>query len=123
MAHVHVVGGATGIGRIDMAELEAHVFDHRQTAESRRIARSTEIAIYVALAEPCVFERALRNLGMQLRERLVRRLACWMFVYTDDVGLAFETHSPRTSSLGRILSKIRFARSARDVNRRCEDAN
>src|SRR5262245_12825520 len=105
MADVHVVGGAAGVGRIDMAELQAHVFDHRQAAQARRITRGAKIAIYVALAEPCVFKGALRNLSMQLRQRLVRRFACGVFISTDDVSLAFETHSPRSSSLGACLRR------------------
>jgi hypothetical protein len=68
MADMHVVGRAAGVGGIEMAELQAHVLDHRQAAEARRIARRAEITIYIVLAEPCVVERTFGNFGMQLSQ-------------------------------------------------------
>ena len=90
MADMHIVGGAAGIGRIDMAELQAHVLDHRQAAEARRIARSAEIAVDVALAQSGIVERALGDLGMQLRQRRVWRFSRRVLVGPDDVGFALE---------------------------------
>jgi hypothetical protein len=50
MSDMHVVGGAAGVGRIDVPQLQAHVLDHGKAAETRRVAGSTEIPIDVALA-------------------------------------------------------------------------
>ena len=53
--------------------LQAHVVDHRQRAEPGRVA-GAEVAVDVVLREPRVLERALRDLGVQLRDRLVGAL-------------------------------------------------
>ena len=68
VADMDVVGRATGVGRIDVAELEAHVFDHREAAEARRVAGRAEIPVDVTLAQPRVVESTLGDLRMQLRQ-------------------------------------------------------
>ena len=58
---------------------------------------------------------ALANFGMQLRQRRVGRFSRRVLVGPDDVGFAFETHSPRTSSArarpvtGRRLREVMLA--------------
>ena len=87
---VNDIGGATRIGCVDVAETEAHVVDHRQSAEARRIARSAKVAVDIALAQPGIVERPLCNLCMQLRQRLVWRLAGRVLIGPSDVGLPLE---------------------------------
>src|SRR5262245_21469798 len=111
---MHDVGGAAGVSGVDMAELQAHVLAHRQTAEAWRVARGTEIAVNIALAEPGVVERALGDLGMQLRQRLVWRLSRRVLVGTDDVGFSIKAHSALTSTL--VYWQFREP-NLRDVNR------
>ena len=59
------IGTAAGLGGIDVADLEAEVIDHRPKAAGG--VAGAEIAVDVGLGEPGILERALGDLGMQLR--------------------------------------------------------
>ena len=97
MRDVNDVGRSARLRRVDVPELEPHVVGHGQAAEARRIARA-EIAVDVVLREVGVGERAHRRLGVELRQRLLVRLARRMLVDTRDIGLALDGHA-RLASL------------------------
>ncbi len=85
------IGRAAGIGRIHVAQFEAHVIGHRQRPEPRRVA-GAEIAVDILFLEAGVFERALGRFGMQLGERFVFGLARRMLIDPDDIGLVLDAH-------------------------------
>jgi len=91
MGHVRDVRGAAGFGRIDVARAQAHVVDHAEHAQARRVA-GAEVAIDVTQRKPRVFEGAARGFGVQLGDGLVRRFACGVLVGTHDTGLSFDAH-------------------------------
>jgi hypothetical protein len=59
------IGTTAGIGGIHVANLEAKVVDHRPKAAGG--VAGAEIAIDIGLGEPGILDRALGDLGMQLR--------------------------------------------------------
>ena len=65
MADMHEIGGTAGIGRIEMAQLQAHIVGHGDSA-ARRVA-AAEIAVDIVLAKAGVAQRAQSHFGMQLR--------------------------------------------------------
>ena len=89
VADVEHVGRAAGVRGVHVPELEAQVVGHRQRAEPGRVARA-EVAVDVVLGEPGVRERAVRDLGVELGDRLVVRLARRVLERADDVGLALD---------------------------------
>src|SRR3954468_21801372 len=80
--------------------VEAEIIDHRPGA-ARGIARA-EIAVDIVLAEPGILDRALGDLGMELRGGFVRRVPGRVFVDPGNVGLAFD---------GQIRSPLAFLAS------------
>jgi len=58
------IGAAAGIGGIEMPDLQAEVIHHRITP---RGVAGAEIAVDIGLGKPGVFQRALGDLGMELR--------------------------------------------------------
>ena len=91
VADVEHVGRAAGVRGVHVAELESQVVGHRQRSEPGRVARA-EVAVDVVLGEPGVRERAPRDLGVELGDRLVVRLARGVLERADDVGLALDGH-------------------------------
>ena len=85
------IGRAAGVGRIDVARLQPHVLDHRHRPEARRIA-GAEIAVDVVLGEAGIVQRALGHLGVDLRQRDVRREPRRMLVDAGNVGFALDAH-------------------------------
>jgi hypothetical protein len=66
MTDMEHVGGAASVGRIDVARLQPHVFDHRHRPQSGRVA-GAEIAVDVVLGQAGILKCALGALGMDLR--------------------------------------------------------
>jgi hypothetical protein len=92
VADVDEVGGAAGLGGVQVADvLQAHVVDHREAAEARRVA-GAEVAVDIVLAEPGVGERANGALGVELRGGFVGRVARRVLKRAHDVGLALDAH-------------------------------
>jgi len=108
VADVDEVGGAAGLGGIQVTDvLQAHVVDHGEAAEARRVA-GAEIAVDVVLAEPCIGERADGALGVELRGGLVGSVARRVLKRAHDVGLALDAHDlpeMRTQRMGDGLSR------------------
>ncbi len=98
MRHMDQIGRAAGVGGIHVPDVEADIVEHRQGTEPGGIA-GTEIAVDIAQREPGVGQRPARDLGVQLPERLVERLAGRMLVGTDDIGRSAVAHAG-TRSLG-----------------------
>ena len=94
------IGRAAGVGRVDMAERQAEIFRHRERSQARGIA-GAEIAIDIAVAEPGIFERAFRDVHVQLRHRGVGRLAQRMLVDAGDAGLVPDAHASGSLPLSR----------------------
>ncbi len=88
MAEMDQIGTAAGIGGIEVAHLQAEVIDHRQRPAGR--VAGAEIAVDVGLGQPGVLERALGDLGMQLRGRFVGCVPGRMLVDPGQIGLALD---------------------------------
>ena len=91
MRDVHEVGGAAGLRGVHVAHLEPQVVEHRQRTQPRRVA-GAEVAVDLLAVEPGVGQRAVRDLGVQLRGRLVRRLARRMLERPGDAGFSLDRH-------------------------------
>ena len=65
VAEMDQIGTAAGLGGIHMANLEAEVIDHRPKAAGG--VAGAEIAVDIGFGEPGILDRALGDLGMQLR--------------------------------------------------------
>ena len=91
MRDVDEVGGATGVGGVQVADVQPEVVHHAQRSEPGRVT-GAEIAVHVLQGEAGVGERAARALRMQLRGGLVGGLARRMLVGPDDAGLASNGH-------------------------------
>ena len=76
---------------IDVARFQPHVLDHGHRPEAGRIA-GAEIAVDVVLAEAGIVQRALGHLGVDLRQRDVRRQPRRMLVDAGNVGFALDAH-------------------------------
>src|SRR4029453_11852803 len=99
------VRGATGLGGVDVPELEPHVVGHRQPAQPGRVARA-EVAVHVGAAEPGGLQRAPRRFGVELSQGLLVGLARGMLEDTGDVGLALDTHgSSRVQVRGELSGR------------------
>ncbi len=91
VGHVDHVGGAAGLGGVDVAQAEAHVVGHGEAAQPGRVARA-EVAVHVVLGEPGVGERAAGHLRVELGQRDPVRLAGGMLEGADDAGLVPDAH-------------------------------
>jgi len=92
MADVQHVGRAAGLGAVHVAHVaQAHVFNHRQCAEPGCVA-GAEVAVHIVDAKARIGQRPARALRMDLRHRLVRRLACGVLVDARDIGFAPDAH-------------------------------
>jgi len=92
MRREHDIGGAAKLGRLGVAQLEIHVLRHRRRAGPGCVA-GAEIAVDIGAREARVGECAERHLGVQLRHRLVRRMARRMLEGAGDVGFALDGHA------------------------------
>jgi hypothetical protein len=91
VADMDDVGRAAAIGRIHVAQFEAHIVGHRQRPETGGIA-GAEIAVDIGPRQPGIVERALGRLGMELGERFVVRLARRVLIDPGDIGLTLDAH-------------------------------
>ncbi len=92
VSDVEEIGRATGIRGVDVLEPQAHVIGEGISTEAGRIASRAEITVDVVLGQPGVIDRTLGDLGMELRQRFVRRLSCRVLVGPDNVRFALGAH-------------------------------
>ena len=87
------IGRAADIGGVHVPDVpEAHIFDHRQRAEARRVACAV-IRIDIVDGQAGVIERAPGALGVELGDRRIDRLAGRMLVDTRNEGFAPCVHA------------------------------
>src|SRR5215213_6034047 len=108
MPDLKQIGRAAGIGRIDVPHLEAEIIDHRQPAETRRVAGGAEVPVDVVFRQAGIFERALGAFGVQHRHGLVLRQAGRVLVYPDDIGLSLDAHRGHTLHLRLTQTRMRW---------------
>ncbi len=65
VAEMDQIGTTAGLGGIDVTDLQSEVIDHRPKAAGG--VAGAEIAVDIGFGEPGIFDRALGDLGMQLR--------------------------------------------------------
>jgi hypothetical protein len=70
---------------------EAHVVDHRETAEARSVARA-EVAVDVVERQARIAQRAPRAFGVQLGGGLVGRVARRVLKGSHHIGLSPDAH-------------------------------
>ena len=92
MRDVHHVGGAAGVGRIDVTRIEAHVIGHADGIHDARRIAGAEITVHILDGQPCILQGAFCALGVQQRHRFVVGLARGMLESPRDIGLSFNGH-------------------------------
>ncbi len=92
VAHMEYIGRTAGLGAVDLAQLQAHVLGLVDAAHAGHVARAV-VGVDVVLVQTGVVERALGDLGVQLRHGFAGALAQRVLVDARDVGLAFDAHA------------------------------
>jgi hypothetical protein len=94
------IARSSDFGGIEIFEpVEPQVVGHDERVEDALSVSGTEIGVDVADSEAGVSERALCDLGMQLRRRLVRGVTCRMFVDAGDISFTLDGHLAPASSV------------------------
>ncbi len=91
MGDMGEVGRAPQLRAVEVAHLQPHVIDHGKRPKTGRVA-VTEIPVDIGLAQAGIQQRAIGDLGVQLCQRRVIRLARRMLIRSDDIGLAAQAH-------------------------------
>ena len=81
---------------VDVTDFQAHVIDHVEGAKARSIA-GTKITINIGEIETGVKQGAAGRFRVQLRHRLVGRLAGGVLEGTHNESFVFDRHLGRSS--------------------------
>ena len=97
MAEMDQIGTAARIGGIEMTHLEAEVIDHRHRPAGG--ITGAKITVDIGFGQPCVFDRTLGDLGVQLRGGFIGCVPGRMLIDPGNVGFALD---------GQIVLRWRF---------------
>ena len=107
VAYMDHIGRAASFRAVGVAQIQAHVFGHGDTAQARRIT-TAKITVHIRHGQARVRQGADGDLGMELGNCLFDRLAGGMFVDPRNIGLACSAHG--FSSPNVIVNMILAAR-------------